>query len=144
MPNKRDNLPANPFRCKKLRRAIRFRAICRLRLRKPGTQGTRSAKPQAALSRRNGHAAQRRALWASTRDLAKMRRMIHRTSFAPSLGALLVAVSLCLPAPARGADPGDAYENYVNTSKDFKPVKQDKAWAMKAFPSWVYMPWTFK
>ncbi|MFO0825875.1 MAG: hypothetical protein U0792_22610 [Gemmataceae bacterium] len=36
----------------------------------------------------------------------------------------------------------DPYENYVKTSKDFKAVKQDAAWLRKAFPSWVYMPWT--
>jgi hypothetical protein len=38
----------------------------------------------------------------------------------------------------------DPYEKYVKTSKDFQPVKQDKAWCYKAFPSWTYMPWTYK
>jgi hypothetical protein len=38
----------------------------------------------------------------------------------------------------------DPYEKYVKTSKDFQPVKQDKAWCLKAFPSWTYMPWTYQ
>ncbi|HEY7424502.1 MAG TPA: beta-galactosidase trimerization domain-containing protein [Gemmataceae bacterium] len=42
---------------------------------------------------------------------------------------------------AAGAET-DPYENYVKTSKDFRPVKQDKAWLLKAYPSWLYMPWT--
>ena len=50
------------------------------------------------------------------------------------------AVIFLAAAPlARGQD--DTYEKYVKTSKDFKAVKQDKDWALKAFPSWVYMPW---
>jgi hypothetical protein len=37
---------------------------------------------------------------------------------------------------------GDAYEHYVLTSDDFRRVKQDKDWALAAFPSWTFMPWT--
>ncbi len=44
--------------------------------------------------------------------------------------------------PAR--TPEDPYEHYINTSKDFQPVKQTPAMLLKAFPSWTYMPWTFK
>ena len=51
--------------------------------------------------------------------------------------ALAFAASAATPAP--GADP---YEKYVRTSEDFRAVKQDKAWAYQAFPSWIYMPWT--
>ena len=36
----------------------------------------------------------------------------------------------------------DPYETYVRTSEDFRPVQQDKDWALKAWPSWTYMPWT--
>ncbi len=44
---------------------------------------------------------------------------------------------------AMAAEPGvDPYEQYVKTSKDFRPVKQDKDWLLKAYPSWLYMPWT--
>ena len=39
---------------------------------------------------------------------------------------------------------GDSYENYVRHSEDFRPVKQEKAWAWKAFPSWTFMPWTYQ
>src|SRR5690242_2552035 len=42
---------------------------------------------------------------------------------------------------AAGAE-NDHYEHYIKTSKDFRPVKQDKAWLLKAYPSWLYMPWT--
>lgn len=38
----------------------------------------------------------------------------------------------------------DAYARYVRTSRDFRRVKQDKAWCEKAFPGWVYMPWTYQ
>ena len=47
-------------------------------------------------------------------------------------------VALLAPLAA-AADP---YERYVTTSKDFKPVKQDADWLRKAYPSWLYMPWT--
>ena len=55
----------------------------------------------------------------------------------------LVVLPLFLAAlAAHGAE--DAYERYVKTSEDFKPVKQDKAWCYKAFPNWTYMPWTYQ
>lgn len=38
----------------------------------------------------------------------------------------------------------DAYETYILTSKDFKCVRQDEAWALKAWPSWTYMPWSYR
>ncbi len=38
----------------------------------------------------------------------------------------------------------DPYEAYVKTSKDFKPVKQEKEWLLKAYPSWQFMPWYFQ
>ncbi|MDQ2686332.1 MAG: beta-galactosidase trimerization domain-containing protein [Armatimonadota bacterium] len=44
-------------------------------------------------------------------------------------------------APSAGED---AYARYVHTSADFQRVKQDKAWCEKAFPGWVYMPWTYQ
>ena len=43
--------------------------------------------------------------------------------------------------PQSQSRPQDPYEKYIKTSKDFQPVKQDKAWALKAFPSWTFMPW---
>ena len=57
----------------------------------------------------------------------------------------LLATLLACPA-ALGAAPNnpDPYEKYVQTSKDFRPVKQDKSWCYAAFPSWTYMPWTYQ
>ncbi len=54
----------------------------------------------------------------------------------------MTAVLLCRGFAA-GAEI-DPYENYLKTSKDFRPVKQDKAWLLKAYPSWLYMPWTYQ
>ena len=55
----------------------------------------------------------------------------------------IIAASLALGlAGGIATAQEDAYESYVKTSKDFQRVKQDKAWALKAFPSWVYMPWS--
>jgi hypothetical protein len=50
-------------------------------------------------------------------------------------------------APRETTDPPsstDPYERYVNTSRDFQSVKQDKDWALKAFPSWTVMPWYYQ
>ena len=38
----------------------------------------------------------------------------------------------------------DPYEKYIKTSRDFQPVKQDKDWALKAWPSWTFMPWYYQ
>lgn len=38
----------------------------------------------------------------------------------------------------------DSYEEYVKSSPDFRPVKQDPAMLLAAFPSWTYMPWTYQ
>jgi len=64
--------------------------------------------------------------------------------------ALLIAASVQVysaeapPAADTPSEKTDPYENYVNTSRDFQPVKQEKAWALKAFPSWTVMPWYFQ
>jgi len=68
----------------------------------------------------------------------------HRLDLTSKAIALLSAwvltgtAALAAPPADSAADP---YETYVKTSKDFKAVKQDKDWALKAWPSWVYMPW---
>jgi hypothetical protein len=54
-----------------------------------------------------------------------------------------VAAVLVCRGLASGGET-DPYEHYVKTSKDFRPVKQDKAWLLKAYPSWLYMPWTYQ
>ena len=38
----------------------------------------------------------------------------------------------------------DAYARYVRTSQDFRRVRQDRAWINKAYPGWIYMPWTYQ
>ena len=55
--------------------------------------------------------------------------------------AAALAVSAALFTAPHALAQQDPYETYVKTSKDFKPVKQDKDWALKAFPSWTFMPW---
>lgn len=42
------------------------------------------------------------------------------------------------------ADSPDPYVHYINNSKDFKKVKQDKDWAYQAWPGWTYMPWYYQ
>jgi hypothetical protein len=64
------------------------------------------------------------------------------------ISALLLSIACLLAfagaARAQTSGAGDPYEHYVKTSEDFRPVSQDKAWCDKAFPSWTYMPWTFR
>ena len=55
-------------------------------------------------------------------------------------GFVLAAALAAGPAFAQE----DAYEKYVKTSRDFKPVKQDKEFLLKQYPSWIYMPWTYQ
>jgi len=55
--------------------------------------------------------------------------------------ALAIIAILLVPQAATAADP---YERYVITSKDFQPVMQDKEWAWNAWPTWVYMPWSYQ
>ena len=52
--------------------------------------------------------------------------------------------NLAVPKTALPIDGTEAYAHYVRTSRDFQSVKQDKAWCLKAFPSWLYMPWTYQ
>ncbi len=57
--------------------------------------------------------------------------------------SLTIVAVLLWHGPGSAAEPAaDPYEQYVKTSKDFRPVKQDKDWLLKAYPSWLYMPWT--
>ena len=63
----------------------------------------------------------------------------HLTS---TLSAVVALIILSVAA-ARAAE-ADPYEEYVRHSEDFRAVKQEKAWACKAFPSWTYMPWTYQ
>ncbi len=55
---------------------------------------------------------------------------------------LVALIVLAIGALATASQ--DAYENYVKTSRDFKPVKQDRQFLLGAFPSWAFMPWPFQ
>src|SRR5208283_4658538 len=63
---------------------------------------------------------------------------MSRWNFSVACSTVAVLLGCGLTA---GAEP-DPYESYVKNSKDFRRVKQDKAWLLKAYPSWLYMPWT--
>ncbi len=61
------------------------------------------------------------------------------------LSSSCIAVAILLGCANGGfAESSDPYVNYINTSKDFKRVKQDKDWAYAAWPSWFYMPWYYQ
>src|SRR4051794_27559473 len=63
--------------------------------------------------------------------------------FGPPLLAISTLATLLSSANFVHAE-ADPYETYIRTSEDFRPVKQEKAWALKAFPSWTFMPWTYQ
>ena len=54
-----------------------------------------------------------------------------------------LAVTLALVISFSALAQEDPYETYLKTSRDCRPVKQDAAWARKAWPTWTYMPWTY-
>ena len=54
------------------------------------------------------------------------------------------AAAQSLPPNSAADGETDAYAKYVRTSPDFRRVKQDKAWLWKAYPGWIYMPWTYQ
>jgi len=62
--------------------------------------------------------------------------------FRSELAASLIGLAPLFAAPAAAQD--DPYEHYVLTSRDFQRVRQDKDWCYAAFPSWTYMPWTYR
>ncbi len=61
-----------------------------------------------------------------------------------SAGLLATALSSGEANTATGAPNDDPYARYVRTSNVFRRVKQDRAWADRAFPGWIYMPWTYQ
>ena len=72
---------------------------------------------------------------------------MRRREFLTRLGGFVWAFpALARALAAAGAAPtgADAYARYVRTSRDFQSVKQDAAWSRKAFPGWLYMPWTYQ
>ena len=77
---------------------------------------------------------------------------LNRRTFLVRLGGALWVLmatrrSFGTPADPQTPPPNlvtDAYAHYVRTSRDFQRVPQEKAWCAKAFPSWLYMPWTYQ
>ena len=77
---------------------------------------------------------------------------MRRREFLVRLGGAVWTVNAALRSHRVSAAPQalptaagtDAYARYVHTSKDFQRVKQDKGWCEKAFPGWLYMPWTYQ
>jgi hypothetical protein len=68
---------------------------------------------------------------------------MNRTSLPIRTRAHFFAIVLLFSTLLARAET-DPYETYIRTSEDFRPVKQEKAWALKAFPSWTFMPWTYR
>jgi hypothetical protein len=58
-----------------------------------------------------------------------------------SILALSLAAVVYEPPSSNAAEP-DPYEKYINESRDFKRVKQGRDWLLKAYPGWLYFPWT--
>lgn len=80
------------------------------------------------------------------------RTAIPRRAFLAYLSAVALAANTVLrrdsasaqPAPPPSEADTDPYARYIRTSRDFRRVKQDKTWLDKAFPGWIYMPWTYQ
>ncbi len=69
---------------------------------------------------------------------AKVRATIDRREFVLGVSASALAAGFAAPPE------DDPYARYVRSSKDFRRVKQDRSWSDKAFPGWIYMPWTYQ
>ncbi len=54
------------------------------------------------------------------------------------------AFATAATARRTAAQETDAYTRYVRTSRDFKRVSQDPIALRKAFPAWLYLPWTYQ
>ncbi len=84
-----------------------------------------------------------------TDDNAERPRPIPRREFLALSSALVVAAQteFCATALTErlpAAEEEDSYARYIRSSRDFKRVKQDRAWCDKAYPGWIYMPWTYQ
>ncbi|HLJ56194.1 MAG TPA: hypothetical protein VKT77_14230, partial [Chthonomonadaceae bacterium] len=73
----------------------------------------------------------------------KRREFLRGVGSAGILGAAGLGASVGRGNAAE-REPDDPYARYVRTSEDFRRVRQDRAWLDRAFPGWVYMPWTYQ
>ncbi len=73
-------------------------------------------------------------------------RWLSRREFLARLSGAAVAGGAHLGAPPAGVPAAevDPYARYVRTSRDFRRVKQEKSWCDRAYPGWLYMPWTYQ
>ena len=85
----------------------------------------------------------------TTKPSAK--RTARRTFLSQMFGTLWTVEAVqCLsavlaePSQPKGVEDTDAYSRYVRSSRDFKRVRQDREWLDKAYPGWIYMPWTYQ
>ena len=58
--------------------------------------------------------------------------------------AVFIAEGLRAYAESDVQKEEDPYALYVRSSQDFKRVKQDRALLEKAWPGWIFMPWTYQ
>jgi hypothetical protein len=79
-------------------------------------------------------------LTASAPNTAKAPHIARRRKTNPTFLAILLF--LATPLFAQAAE--DPYEHYLQTSRDFQPVAQDPKVLLKAWPTFIYMPWTAK
>ncbi len=57
----------------------------------------------------------------------------------------LLAALVSMPAAADGQESvGDPYLRYVNTAPEFQPVRQDPAFLIGRWNTWIYMPWRYQ
>jgi hypothetical protein len=62
-----------------------------------------------------------------------------------SLSLLALLIPMPAVAGSDGPDPaGDPYLRYVNTAPEFRPVRQDPAFLIGRWNTWIYMPWRYQ
>jgi hypothetical protein len=67
----------------------------------------------------------------------------HPVRFFSQLLVLLGSVAALARADGP-ADSGDPYYRYVTTAPEFRPVRQDPAFLIGRWNTWIYMPWRFQ
>lgn len=86
-------------------------------------------------------------------DQGKSRQIVKRREFLLGVSGAIwtleaarhsISASMAAAVALPDMEVVDAYTLYVRTSSDFQRVKQEKAWLEKAYPGWIYMPWTYQ
>lgn len=64
---------------------------------------------------------------------------------APYLAAFFaLATAAQVPVRARGPSHPDAYRDYILSAPEFQPVRQDRAFLIGRWNTWIYMPWRYQ